>query len=377
MRHPRRTSRSLDLARATGQRGRFCVAYLGQFFVPVGLSIFYSYPEAGWPAWQVAAAAALVAGDHGGGDRLAATYPYLLRRLVLVSRNAGPGARVDRRGRPCPGRPLHLSAANRASIWPLVWGAMRLAAAAWPARRWVFGVGSAAMLVALMACTWRQTGYWQDAQTLWEHALACDPTNPTARYNLGLALEQTDPDAARAEFRRTLDMGPDQRRIYVMVRRQNVLRVGQAGRATRRDRRGANQLRGGPSGLWRLRSGPHGLGLARGQTRENGRGARGNAAGEQVAAGECRYRQQHGPRAGGKRPDRRGDRQLPARDPLDANSQFAQENLGTLLAKQGRTDEAIVHLRRAIRIMPDVAAPYYALARLLARARQYERGRPH
>ena len=37
-----------------------CVAYLGQLFVPVGLSPFYSHPEAGWPTWQVASAVAVL-----------------------------------------------------------------------------------------------------------------------------------------------------------------------------------------------------------------------------------------------------------------------------------------------------------------------------
>ncbi|HEY1784406.1 MAG TPA: hypothetical protein VGG30_02620, partial [Pirellulales bacterium] len=36
------------------------VAYLGQLFVPIGLSPFYAHPEAGRPVWQVAGAVALL-----------------------------------------------------------------------------------------------------------------------------------------------------------------------------------------------------------------------------------------------------------------------------------------------------------------------------
>ena len=70
-----------------------CVAYLGQLFVPVGLSVFYSYPESGWPAWQVAAARGAAVGDHGGRGDLPAIGSLLFRRLVLVRRHAASGAR--------------------------------------------------------------------------------------------------------------------------------------------------------------------------------------------------------------------------------------------------------------------------------------------
>ncbi len=69
----------------------------------------------------------------------------------------------------------------------LVWGAMRLAQA-WPARRWVLAVGSVLVLVALGIGSWWQTGYWQNSQTLWQRALACDPSGATPNYMLAMAL---------------------------------------------------------------------------------------------------------------------------------------------------------------------------------------------
>ena len=126
-------------------------------------------------------------GDHGGRGDWPPIVSLFLRRLVLVRRHAGSGARADPTS-------VRIARADRYTYLPqiglyiaLVWGAMRLGAA-WPARRWVFGVGSALVLAALMACTWRQTGYWQDSKTLWEHALACDPKNATAHYMLGQCL---------------------------------------------------------------------------------------------------------------------------------------------------------------------------------------------
>ncbi len=152
-----------------------CVAYLGQLFVPLGLSPCYSYPEAGWPVWQVAAAVALLLAITAAAVLGCRSYPYFfvgwfwyvgMLVPVLGLASVGPHARADR----------YTYLSQIGLYIALVWGAMRLGAS-WPARRWVFGIGSAVVLAALMACTWRQTGFWQDSQTLWEHALACDPKN--------------------------------------------------------------------------------------------------------------------------------------------------------------------------------------------------------
>ncbi len=118
-----------------------CVAYLGQLFVPVGLSVFYSFPEAGRPAWQVASAAMLLLGITLAVLIHRRSSPYffvgwfwyvgtLLPVIELVP--VGDHARADR-----------YTYLSQIGIYiALVWGAVRLGAT-WPARRWVFGVGSA------------------------------------------------------------------------------------------------------------------------------------------------------------------------------------------------------------------------------------------
>ena len=167
-----------------------CVAYLGQLFVPVGLSIFYSHPEGGRPAWQVTAAVVVLGAITTGAMVGRRSYPYVfvgwfwyvgMLVPVLGLTMVGSHARADR----------YTYLSQIGLYIALVWSAMRLGAS-WPARRWVFGCGSALVLAALMACTWRQTGHWQDSKTLWEHALACDPKNVTAHYSLGVTLEEHD-----------------------------------------------------------------------------------------------------------------------------------------------------------------------------------------
>ena len=43
------------------------VAYLGQFFYPVGLAVFYPHPETDLPVWKVVGALAGVGVHLGGG----------------------------------------------------------------------------------------------------------------------------------------------------------------------------------------------------------------------------------------------------------------------------------------------------------------------
>jgi protein O-mannosyl-transferase len=195
-----------------------CVAYLGQLFVPVGLSIFYSHPESARPAWQVAGAVMLLVAITAAALIHRRAYPYFfvgwfwyigMLIPVLGLSSVGTHARADR----------YTYLSQIGLYIALVWGAMRLGAA-WPARRWVFGIGSALLLVALVACTWRQTGYWQDDLTLWQHALACDEKNVTAHRMIGTALSETDENAAAAQFRQALQLGPDERNIYCMIRAQ-------------------------------------------------------------------------------------------------------------------------------------------------------------
>ena len=76
-------------------------------------------------------------------------------------------------------------------------GAVPLFAGGTPQKgvRPLFRVLAVAIVVTLAALTWRQTQYWRDSTTLWAHAVAVDPQNDVALYNLGAALG----DAGRRE----------------------------------------------------------------------------------------------------------------------------------------------------------------------------------
>ena len=86
------------------------VAYLGQFFYPVDLAIFYPLPAGGASGLAGARGAGGAGADHGGGGDLASAAAVSAGRLVLVFGNVVSGARDRHRFRPCHGRPLHVFA---------------------------------------------------------------------------------------------------------------------------------------------------------------------------------------------------------------------------------------------------------------------------
>ncbi len=214
--HQRAQSDPLTLPERLANAAVSSAAYLGQLFVPVGLSPFYSHPEAGRPVLQVAAAAALLIAITATAVIGRRAYPYFfvgwfwyvgMLLPVLGLTYVGAHARADR----------YTYLSQIGIDIALVWGAAQLGVS-WPARHWIFGTSSALVLAVLMAGTWRQTRYWQDDKTLWEHALACDPKNVRAHYELGTALEATDESAAVAQYQRVLEMDPHERNINKMVR---------------------------------------------------------------------------------------------------------------------------------------------------------------
>lgn len=70
-------------------------------------------------------------------------------------------------------------------------------------------IGAVAVVVALAAGTWRQTTFWSDSVTLWERAIAMDPSCVLCRSNLGTAwLERGRPREAERAYRETIALRP-------------------------------------------------------------------------------------------------------------------------------------------------------------------------
>jgi tetratricopeptide (TPR) repeat protein len=339
------------------------VTYLGQLFVPVGLSIFNSHPEAGRPAWQIAAAVVLLLAISAAAVIGRRSYPYFfvgwfwyVGMLVPVLGLAfvGPQSRADR----------YTYLSQIGLYIALVWGAMRLGAS-WPARRWVFGIGSALVLAAMMAGSWRQIGFWQDDKTLWEHALACDPKNATAHYFLGTLLEARDESGAIAHYRQALEIDPDERNIYSRVRTEAHNALGNLA-ARKGDIAGAiayyEQTLESDADFVPAHTNLGGLLARKGDFDEAMlHFKRSIELSPGNASAYCNMAvalAQHG----------MTDEAIASfRKALEADPKFgiAHSSLATLLAERDAIDEAIVHLRRAIEIDPDAAVLYQQMAGLL------------
>ena len=159
------------------------VAYLGSFFWPTSLAVFYPYP-ASFPAWQIAGSAAILIVI----SVLAIRRPYLavgwfwyLGTLVPVIGlvQVGMQARADRY--------TYIPAVGISIM--LAWGMAELMER-WPGTQTMIKFVAAAVCVAWLAITWTQVPYWRNSVTLFEHAIASTDNNFIAHLNLGMVLAE-------------------------------------------------------------------------------------------------------------------------------------------------------------------------------------------
>lgn len=184
------------------------VAYLGSFFWPMSLAIFYPHPEAGLSWSRVAAACAILAAISGITLWQLRPRPFLfvgwfwyLGTLVPVIGlvQVGLQARADRYTY------LPTIGLSIALCWLLAeLGAKRRGMAR------VSGVLLAALLATLVPLTRNQAATWRDDTALFTQALEVTEDNYWAAYNLGLSqMKLGEKRAARAAFERALEVEPD------------------------------------------------------------------------------------------------------------------------------------------------------------------------
>ena len=106
--------RSLDIARAIVWRGRFLHRLSGAILRSSGSLDFLCASRAGPAGLAGCVRGRGLVGNHGRRGVWSPVVSLLLRRLVLVRRNAGAGARADLCRFLCPRRPLHLPSPDRA-----------------------------------------------------------------------------------------------------------------------------------------------------------------------------------------------------------------------------------------------------------------------
>ena len=295
------------------------MVYIGNLFYPVGLAVFYTYPESSLPLWKVAASTLTLTCISIAVLVWRCRFPYLFVGWFWYVGMLVPVIGLMQVA-------LH-AMADRYTYLPqiglciaLTWGVAQLIAS-WRHRRWVCGVASALVVPVLMGCAWRQTSYWRDSETLWTHTLACTSNNYIAHNSLGLVLaDHGQIDAAIAHYQKAVEIKPDFAWAHTNLGTALAVR-GQVDAATAHFRKAVEIKPDFAEAHTSL-----GIALA----------VRG-----QVDAAIAHFRKA-----------------------LEIKPDFAEAHagLGNILAVRGQIDEAITHYQKALEIRPDDAAAHYNLS---------------
>ena len=223
-------------------------------------------------------------------------------------------------------------------------GPIALAAAGltWAWRRWgggkpfPGGLLCAVLALLLGALSWRQSGTYADAETLWRSTLENNPESTLAHNNLGnLLLERGEVDNAVAHFRAALAIRPDFAESHsnlgnALARQGHVREAMQEYQAALKLRPDLPEVHNNLAGLL--------------------------AGQNQVDAAVEQYQTALKLRPGF----------------ADAHS-----NLGLLLLRRGRTEEALPHLRKAVELRPGVATAQNSLGLALLERGELDEALPH
>jgi Tfp pilus assembly protein PilF len=284
---------------------------------PNDLAVFYPFPKAGIPAWQIIGAALLLIGITGFCFFQRKIRPYLivgwlwfLGTLVPVIGLVQVGAQTmaDR----------YFYIPSIGLFIAIVFGLANIA----ESRRvapWVSAAIANVVLLVLATLTDAQIHRWHDSITLFKHALAVTPSNVIAEDNIGLAMHKSGQlDEAAAHFEKALQI---QFNDYTALLTMGVTRFYQ-GRVPEAIEYAQAAIRSEAKG-----SKAHDLlGMALAKQNQN-----------EAALDEVRRASELAPK--------------------DAE---IRNNLGLALARLGRIPEAIDQFHEAVRLDPDNAAPAHA-----------------
>jgi protein O-mannosyl-transferase len=158
------------------------IVYIAKMFWPADLAVFYPYAH-DIPVWQAVLAALALASATVLVWRARRSYPYLLVGWlwfvvtllpVIGIVQVGAQARADRY--------MYIPMVGVAIM--LAWGAADLA----PRSKPFLTAAAAVSLAACAAVTWNQLSFWQNSETLFQHAVDVTPANYLAEHNLGSYL---------------------------------------------------------------------------------------------------------------------------------------------------------------------------------------------
>jgi tetratricopeptide (TPR) repeat protein len=159
--------------------------YVRETLAPVGLAVFYPYPQE-IALWKVAGALAVLAGITAAAVRAWRTRPYLAAGWFWFLGTLVPVIGLVKVG--------EQARADHFTYIPLVglalmaaWGAADIVAQ-WPQTRTPIATVLIVFCCACMVLSWRQAGFWRNCETLYRHAIEVTGDNWLGEGNLGQYL---------------------------------------------------------------------------------------------------------------------------------------------------------------------------------------------
>jgi Flp pilus assembly protein TadD len=176
--------------------------YLGKFFLPVNLAVFYPHPVY-WPVWSILTALVLLVAISVAAVRLRHRFPWFLIGWLWFVGTAVPIIGLIQVGaQSMADRYTYIPSIGLALI--AIWGVSCLTN-----QKSVLVGMSVVTLGACAFMTQRQIGFWRDSVTLFRHTIAVTGKNPVAHMNLGVALlDGHQSSEGLGELRRAVELAP-------------------------------------------------------------------------------------------------------------------------------------------------------------------------
>ena len=201
-------TQSLPFSWRIGHAVESYVAYLGKFFWPTKLGVLYPFSSVPPSIVQVTFCLVVLVGISVVALLLRRSRPYLLVGWSWYLGMLVPVIGLAQIGRQAMAdRYTYLPQIGLAVI--LAWSAAELARR-WPWGRWVTATVTALAVAALAVSCWKQTSYWRDTETLWNHTLEVTPANAVAHFGLGtLRAREGKIEDAIAYYQAALAINPE------------------------------------------------------------------------------------------------------------------------------------------------------------------------
>ncbi|MBI3585788.1 MAG: tetratricopeptide repeat protein [Ignavibacteriales bacterium] len=183
------------------------VTYIVKTFVPINLAVFYPHVGETLPLWQVIGSGILLLLITGLAIAKAKNHPYgvvgwlwFVGTLVPVIGLVQVGAQA------MADRYMYLPHIGLFIVitWGIAEGFRHVSHS-----KTILAFSAMVIVATLSFLTWKQTRYWENGRTLFEHTIAVTENNWLAHHNLAWALmKEGHLEDARAHFLKTLELYP-------------------------------------------------------------------------------------------------------------------------------------------------------------------------